>query len=82
LPGQHFASPPAELERRDAVDYWRFEKFMKHAKLMLNTFQQFRTMCEKAIEDEKRAKAAPLGSVGRPVTVARVRALALALCGD
>lgn len=42
----------------ESFDYWRFEKFMKRAKLMLNTFQQFRTMCEKAIEDEKRARAA------------------------
>jgi hypothetical protein len=42
----------------ESFDYWRFDKFMDRARLLLNTFQQFRTMCEKAIEDEKRARAA------------------------
>lgn len=42
----------------ESFDYWRFEKFMKRARLLLNTFQQFRTMCEKAIAEEKAARAA------------------------
>jgi hypothetical protein len=42
----------------ESFDYWRFEKFMKRARLLLNTFQQFKVMCEKAIEEEKRSRAA------------------------
>jgi hypothetical protein len=42
----------------ESFDYWRFEKFMSRARVLLNTFQQFKTMCEKAIEDEKRSRAA------------------------
>ncbi|MCP3477661.1 hypothetical protein NLM33_46790 (plasmid) [Bradyrhizobium sp. CCGUVB1N3] len=42
----------------ESLDYWRFEKFMRRARLLLNTFQQFRTMCEMAIAEEKAARAA------------------------
>jgi hypothetical protein len=42
----------------ESFDYWRFEKFMKRARVLLNTFRQFKTMCEKAIEEEKRSRAA------------------------
>ena len=31
---------------------------MKRARLLLNTLQQFKVMCEKAIEEEKRSRAA------------------------
>lgn len=41
----------------ESFDYWRFEKFMKRARLLLNTFKQFRTMCEAAIKEEMRSRA-------------------------
>jgi hypothetical protein len=40
----------------ESFDYWRFDKFMKRARVLLNTFQQFKSMCEKAIEEEKRSR--------------------------
>lgn len=48
------------LEADDSVtaesfDYWRFEKFMKCGRHLLNTFQQFKTMCENAVEEQKRS---------------------------
>jgi hypothetical protein len=42
----------------ESFDYWRFDKFMKRARVLLNTFQQFRTMCEEAIAEEKASRAA------------------------
>ena len=42
----------------ESFDYWRFEKFMKRARLLLDTFKQFRTMCEKAIKEEMHSRAA------------------------
>jgi hypothetical protein len=30
----------------ESFDYWRFDKFMKRASVLLNTFLQFRTMAE------------------------------------
>lgn len=39
-----------------SFDYWRFEKFMKRGRLLLDTFRKFKTMCEKAVEDEKRSR--------------------------
>lgn len=41
----------------ESFDYWRFEKFMKRGRHLLNTFQQFKTMCEKAVEAQKRSGA-------------------------
>jgi hypothetical protein len=41
----------------ESFDYWRFDKFMDRARVLLDTFRQFKTMCEKAIEDEKRGRA-------------------------
>jgi hypothetical protein len=45
----------------ESFDYWRFDRYMERARLLLNTFQQFKTMCEKAIADEKAARAAAAG---------------------
>jgi hypothetical protein len=42
----------------ESFDYWRFDKFMRRARVLLNTFQQFKTMCENAIAEEKRSRAA------------------------
>lgn len=41
----------------ESFDYWRFEKFMTRARILLTTFQQFKTMCDKATED--RAAVSP-----------------------
>lgn len=38
----------------ESFDYWRFERFMKRGRHLLNTFQQFKTMCETAVEQQKR----------------------------
>jgi hypothetical protein len=40
----------------ESLDYWRFDKFMDRARVLLNTFQQFRTMAETAIEEERRSR--------------------------
>jgi hypothetical protein len=40
----------------ESFDYWRFERFMRRARLLLNTFRQFKAMCEKAIEEERRSR--------------------------
>ena len=40
----------------ESFDYWRFEKFMGRARVLLDTFLKFRTMAETAIEDEKRSR--------------------------
>lgn len=47
------------LESEDFVtaksfDYWRLDKFMKRARVLLNTFLQFRAMAETAIEEQGR----------------------------
>ena len=40
----------------ESFDYWRFDKFMDRARVLLNTFLQFRTMAESAIEAERRSR--------------------------
>jgi hypothetical protein len=40
----------------ESFHYWRFEKFMKRGRHLLNTFQQFRTLCENAVEEQKRSR--------------------------
>jgi hypothetical protein len=40
----------------ESFAYWRFDKFMNRARVLLDTFLKFRTMCEKAIEEEKRSR--------------------------
>jgi hypothetical protein len=53
----------------ESFDYWRFDKFMQRARLLLNNFRQFKAMCEKAIEEEKQSPreshATPPRQVGR-----------------
>jgi hypothetical protein len=41
----------------ESFDYWRFERFMKRAQLLLDTFTKFRYTTEDAIEEEKRSRA-------------------------
>lgn len=45
----------------ESFDYWRFDRFMERARLLLKTFTDFRYMAEDAIEAEKRSRglAAP-----------------------
>ena len=38
----------------ESFDYWRLDKFMKRARVLLNTFLQFRAMAETAIEEQGR----------------------------
>jgi hypothetical protein len=54
----------ARKGRRDrrVLQHWRFDKFMDRGRLLLNTFPHFKTMCEKAIEDEKRPRAAAVSA--------------------
>jgi hypothetical protein len=40
----------------ESFDYWRFDKFMNRARVLLNTFLQFRTMAETAVEEQKRSR--------------------------
>jgi len=40
----------------ESFHFWRFDKFMDRARVLLNTFLQFRTMAENAIEAEKRSR--------------------------
>jgi len=40
----------------ESFDYWRFDRFMDRARVLLNTFLQFRTMAENAIEAEKHSR--------------------------
>jgi hypothetical protein len=40
----------------ESFGYWRFDKFMDRARVLLNTFRQFKTMAETAIEEEKRSR--------------------------
>jgi hypothetical protein len=40
----------------EAFDFWRFDRFMKHAEVLLNTFRQFKTLAEDAIAAEKRSR--------------------------
>jgi hypothetical protein len=40
----------------EAFDFWKFDRFMKHAEVLLNTFRQFKTMAEDAIAEEKRSR--------------------------
>lgn len=47
----------------ESFDYWRFDKFMARARVLLNTFQQFKIQCERATEDEKRSRASAAGSL-------------------
>jgi hypothetical protein len=49
------------LERADFVtavsfDYWRFDRFMDRARVLLDAFQKFGAMAEKEIEEEKRRR--------------------------
>jgi hypothetical protein len=37
----------------ESFDYWKFERFMKRAELLLDTFTKFRYMTEDAIKEEK-----------------------------
>jgi hypothetical protein len=40
----------------ESFDYWRFDKFMSRARVLLDTFLKFRAMAETAIEEEKRSR--------------------------
>lgn len=40
----------------ESFHYWRFDKFMDRARVLLNTFLQFRNMAGTAIEEEKRGR--------------------------
>jgi hypothetical protein len=40
----------------ESFDYWRFDKFMDRARVLLNTFLQFRTLSASAIEAEKSSR--------------------------
>ena len=40
----------------ESFDYWRFDKFMDRSRVLLDTFLKFRSMAEKAIDDEKRSR--------------------------
>ncbi|QIP02989.1 hypothetical protein [Bradyrhizobium symbiodeficiens] len=45
----------------EAFDYWKFKRFMDHAEVLLRTFREFRDMAERAIADERVARAAGTG---------------------
>jgi hypothetical protein len=51
----------------ESFDYWKFERFMKRATLLLDTFTKFRFMAEDAINAEKvsRQRAAAAAPVDR-----------------
>jgi hypothetical protein len=49
----------------ESFDYWRFDKFMQRARLLLNTFRQFKAMCHKAIYDRPRARLSPFARLVR-----------------
>jgi hypothetical protein len=40
----------------ESFHFWRFDKFMDRARVLLNTFLQFKTLAENAIEAEKRSR--------------------------
>jgi hypothetical protein len=40
----------------ESFDYWRFDKFMSRASVLLDTFLKFRAMAETAVEEEKRSR--------------------------
>jgi hypothetical protein len=40
----------------ESFDYWRFDRFMQRASVLLNTFQQFRSEAEGALEAEKKRR--------------------------
>lgn len=42
----------------EAFDFWRFDRFMQHAEVLLNTFRQFKTLSENAINEEKKSRSA------------------------
>ena len=41
----------------ESFDYWRFDKFMDRSRVLLDTFLKFRSMAEKAIDDEESSRA-------------------------
>ena len=41
----------------ESFGFWRFGEFMDRARVLLNTFQQFKTRIEDAIEAEKRSRS-------------------------
>ena len=40
----------------EAFDFWRFDRFMKHAEVLLTTFRQFKALAEEAIAEKKRSR--------------------------
>ena len=54
--GQTISVNGGDFVTAESFDYWRFEKFMGRARVLLDTFLKFRTMAETAIEDEKRSR--------------------------
>jgi hypothetical protein len=40
----------------ESFDYSRFDKFMGRARVLLNAFQQFRTMADSSIEEKRRSR--------------------------
>jgi hypothetical protein len=40
----------------ESFDYWRFDKFLNRARVLLNTFLQFRTTAGTAVEEHSRSR--------------------------
>ena len=56
LPMVLWHSKSDDFVTAESFHFWRFDKFMDRARVLLNTFLQFRTMAENAIEAEKRSR--------------------------